>query len=626
MDPFILFKRIVPRWLIFLNDIIIVTISLLFAYYLRFNFNIPKDFLNSLMYVLPIFLSVRSVSFLVTKIYAGILRFTSTRDALRIIFTLFFGSFFLIILNFIFYSYKQVFLIPFSIIIIDFTISTTLFVFERLFVKSMYFEFSNQNKQQSNAIIYGADDFGLATKRTIERDPSQNIKIEAFLDSQTHGNYIDQIPVYDVDEIEKVLDEHKISLLILSKKRRFPTVEKQIIDLCIEKSVKVLRTPQVQDWINGQLTINQIRNIKIEDLLGRDPIQLDERVVAQSIFDKTVLVTGAAGSIGSEIVRQLTRFSPKQVILLDQAESPLYDIEMELIEIIKFKHFETVIGDITDKVRMEKLFDVLRPQIVFHAAAYKHVPMMENNPYEAIKTNVLGTRTIADLSVKYKIEKFVMVSTDKAVRPTNVMGASKRIAEIYVQSSNNFNVTKFITTRFGNVLGSSGSVIPRFKMQIEEGGPVTVTHPEITRYFMTIPEACRLVLEAQAMGNGGEIFIFDMGKSIKIVDLAKKMIKLAGLQLGVDIEIKYTGLRPGEKLYEELLNDKENTLPTHHPQIMIAKVQEYEYILINKKIEELLQSLSGHINMEIVKKMKSIVPEFQSQNSIYEILDTKNEN
>lgn len=626
MDPFILFKKIVPRWFIFLNDIIIVTTSLLFAYYLRFNFNIPQEYLNSLIYVLPIYLLVRSVSFFITKIYAGILRFTSTRDALRIIFTLFFGSFFLVILNILFYSNKKIFLIPFSIIIIDFTISTTLFLFQRLFVKSMYFEFSHQNKQQTNAIIYGADDFGLATKRTIERDPSQNIKIEAFLDSQTHGNYIDQIPVYDVDELEKVIDEYNAKLLILSKKRRFPTVEKQIIDTCIEKSVKVLRTPQVQDWINGQLTINQIRNIKIEDLLGREPILLDEKVVAQTIYQKNVLVTGAAGSIGSEIVRQLTRFTPKQIILLDQAESALYDMEMELLENFKFKYFETVIGDITDKVRMEKLFDVLRPQIVFHAAAYKHVPMMENNPYEAIKTNVLGTKTIADLSIKYKIEKFVMVSTDKAVRPTNVMGASKRIAEIYTQASNSFNITKFITTRFGNVLGSSGSVIPRFKKQIEEGGTITVTHPEINRYFMTIPEACRLVLEAQAMGNGGEIFIFDMGKSIKIVDLAKKMIKLAGLQLGVDIEIKYTGLRPGEKLYEELLNDKENTLPTHHPQIMIAKVQEYQYSIISKKIDELLDTLKGHVNMEIVSKMKEIVPEFQSQNSIYEILDTKIEN
>lgn len=336
---------------------------------------------------------------------------------------------------------------------------------------------------------------------------------------------------------------------------------------------------------------------------------------------KTVLVTGAAGSIGSEIVRQLTNFSPKQIVLLDQAESALYDIELEIIEKTNFKKIDVVIGDISDKIRLTEVFETFKPDIVYHAAAYKHVPMMENNPYEAVRTNVKGTKNLADLSNKYNVAKFIMISTDKAVNPTNIMGASKRIAEVYIQSFNKKSKTNFITTRFGNVLGSNGSVIPRFKKQIEQGGPITVTHPDITRYFMTIPEACLLVLEASAFGNGGEIFIFDMGKSVKIVDLAKKMVKLSGLQLGVDIQIKFTGLRPGEKLYEELLNDKENTVPTHHSQIMIAKVTEHCYDDVSVKISKLIEINYTHENMRIVKSMKEIIPEFKSQNSIYQQLD-----
>lgn len=621
MDKFFIFKRFVPRWAIFLNDAVIVVISLLTAYYVRFNFYIPKEFLKTFIVVFPTVLSLRFISFFISKIYAGILRYTSTRDTLRIIVTLIAGSFVLAVFNIIYYALTQSFFIPYSVVIIDFTLATTLIVLERLIVKTIYFEFINSNKQLNNVLIYGADDFGLATKRTIERDPSQSYKVIGFIDNQTHGTYIDQVEVFSIDELEKLLDTNKVTHLIIAKKRRFPTAEKNIINICIEKSVKVLRIPQAQDWINGELSIRQIKNIKIEDLLGREPIQLDERGINKNIYEKVILVTGAAGSIGSEIVRQLTKYSPRQIILLDQAESPLYDLELELLERYKFKRFETVIGDITDKVRMDKLFKTFTPQIIFHAAAYKHVPMMENNPYEAVKTNVSGTKNIADLAVKYRIDKFVMISTDKAVRPTNIMGASKRIAEIYTQSLNTVSSTKFITTRFGNVLGSNGSVIPRFQKQIEEGGPITVTHPEITRYFMTIPEACQLVLEASTMGNGGEIFIFDMGKSVKIVDLAKKMIKLSGLQLGIDIEIKFSGLRPGEKLYEELLNDKENTLPTHHPQIMIAQVQEYAYELILSKIENLLQTNQTHENLEIVKQMKYIVPEFISQNSVFQILD-----
>jgi FlaA1/EpsC-like NDP-sugar epimerase len=366
---------------------------------------------------------------------------------------------------------------------------------------------------------------------------------------------------------------------------------------------------------------NQIKEIKIEDLLERPPIVLDVNKIKKKILNKTVLVTGAAGSIGSEIVRQIINFNPAKIVLFDQAESPLYDMELDLQEKFHFYNFEIVIGNIADEYRVKMLFEEYKPSIVYHAAAYKHVPMMENNPTEALRTNIIGTKIIADVSNKYKVEQFVMVSTDKAVNPTNVMGASKRIAEIYIQAFNQISYTNFITTRFGNVLGSNGSVILRFKKQIDKGGPVTVTHPEITRYFMTIPEACQLVLEAGAISKGKEIFIFDMGKSVKILDLAKKMIKLSGLTIGKDIQVKYTGLRPGEKLYEELLNDLENTIPTYHSKIMIAKVRDYDFDEVCEKFTELIKLKEDHNNKDIVLKMKEIVPEFKSQNSIYEELD-----
>ncbi len=394
-----------------------------------------------------------------------------------------------------------------------------------------------------------------------------------------------------------------------------------MVDSCLNYNTKVLNVPPVTDWINGELSFKQIKKIQIEELLERDPISLNIDNIKNQLTNKTILVTGAAGSIGSEIVRQIIQFHPKKIILLDQAESPLYDMEMELKDEFDSFSYEIIIGDIRNVERMENVFKTFSPQLVFHAAAYKHVPMMENNPSESILTNVFGTKNCADLAVKYKVEKFVMISTDKAVNPTNVMGASKRIAEIYTQSLGKTVLTKFITTRFGNVLGSNGSVIPRFRQQIENGGPVTITHADITRFFMTIPEACQLVLEAGTSGNGGEIFIFDMGESVKILDLAKKMIKLSGLTLDKDIKIIYTGLRPGEKLYEELLANEENTLPTHHQQIMIAKVKEYDFEFINTKIQELIDCFDKQDNKLIVKQMKLLVPEFKSNNSIYEELD-----
>ncbi|MNE16712.1 UDP-N-acetyl-alpha-D-glucosamine C6 dehydratase [compost metagenome] len=381
--------------------------------------------------------------------------------------------------------------------------------------------------------------------------------------------------------------------------------------------------------MNGDLNPNQIQKIKIEDLLERDPIKINDDHILNQTKGKRILVTGAAGSIGSEIASQLGKYEPQMIILCDQAESPLHNLQLDLQDEFPNQVYHTYIADIRSTKRMRLLFETFKPHYVYHAAAYKHVPMMENHPLEAVQTNVMGTKNLADLAVEFQVEKFVFVSTDKAVNPTNIMGATKRIAEIYVQALNNHLEslsngdvnTKFITTRFGNVLGSNGSVIPRFRDQIQKGGPVTVTHPEITRYFMTIPEACRLVLEAGAMGQGGEIFVFDMGKSVKIVELAKKMIRLSGFKPNEDIEIKFTGLRPGEKLYEELLNDLENTLPTHHEKIMIAKVRENNYNIVSLKLAELKLRLATQNKNEVVYQMKLIVPEFKSKNSIYEQLD-----
>ncbi len=624
MINFNFIQRFVPRWAVLLIDLSISIVSFILAYYLRFNFKIPIEYINTLVYTIPVFASIRLISYLISKIYAGVVRYTSTKDALRIIVTIFSGSSVLALLNLIYYFFNHLFFIPYSIIIIDATISISALVVLRFSVKALYFESIDGHKLMNNIVIYGGDEYGLATKRTLERDPTNKSKIVAFIDNLSNGKLIDRVDVFGVSQLPKIIDDFNVTDLILAKKQRFPAVEREIINICLDKGIKILRIPQINQWINGEISFKQIKEIKIEDLLERPPIDLNKDKIHDTVLGKTVLVTGAAGSIGSEIVRQLTKFSPKLIVLLDQAESPMYDIELEILEKLNFKNIEAIIGDISDNIRLEKIFKELKPEIIYHAAAYKHVPMMENNPYEAIKTNVRGTKNLADLAEKYNVDKFIMISTDKAVNPTNIMGASKRIAEVYIQSLNNISKTKFITTRFGNVLGSNGSVIPRFKKQIDDGGPITVTHPEITRYFMIIPEACQLVLEASAFGKGGEIFIFDMGKSVKIVDLAKKMIKLSGLEVGIDIEIKFTGLRPGEKLYEELLNDKENTMPTHHPQIMIAKVKQYKYETVSEQILNLITINNSHDNTLIVSKMKTIIPEFISKNSIFENLDKNN--
>ncbi|MBO7594885.1 MAG: polysaccharide biosynthesis protein [Salinivirgaceae bacterium] len=617
-------KKYAPRWIVLAIDIFISTASIIIAYLLRFNFDIPEnEKVGELTQIVQLVVAVRIIGFLVFKTYAGIIRYTGLNDARRIVITTASGSIFISLINIVCYysGLTQAFIVPMSIVIIEFMTTLFFMITLRWMVKTVFFEFRTTIKT-NNVIVYGTDRNAQSAKLALEEDSSSNYKVVAFVDDidKKSKKTIDNLPILPINDIASLIEELDAKNLLLAKP--FPTIEKkqEIIELGLNKGLVILNVPKVEKWINGELSSKQIKNIKIEDLLERNPIQLDFARIQSQVKGLTMMVTGAAGSIGSEIVRQLIRFEPKNIVLFDQAETPMYDIEMELRD-QSASNITIVIGDITDEQRVEEVFKKYKPNIVYHAAAYKHVPMMENNPVEAVRNNVLGTRLIADTAIKYGVSRFVMVSTDKAVNPTNVMGASKRIAEIYTQSLNGKSETLFITTRFGNVLGSNGSVIPRFKKQIESGGPVTVTHPQITRYFMTIPEACQLVLEAGASGKGGEIFIFDMGESVKIVDLAKKMIKLSGLQLGKDIQITFTGLRPGEKLYEELLANKENTIPTPHPQIMVAKVREYNHDEANTKIDGFIELIKNQDNMGVVRLMKEIVPEFISQNSIYEQLD-----
>lgn len=614
----------VPRWIIFLIDTVLVLASLMSAYMLRFDFRLPPNEIGPLLFALPIYMIVRISSFLIGSTYAGIIRFTGIQDSMRILKVLLLGSILLAIFNPLkLYFWDGAHFLPYSIIILDFIIASAFLITFRIAVKMLYSELKNPRSERISVVIYGAGEAGVVTKRTLDRDAEINYHVVAFVDDdrKKRGKRLEGTPIFHTSELNNLLERKISSHLIISIQNPEPANRRRVIETALKHQVKVLNVPPADSWINGELSFKQIKEVRIEELLGRNVIKLDDGKVENQLHGKTVLVTGAAGSIGSGLVRQIVQYHPKLIIALDQAESPIYELEIELRRKFPNIPLEVVIGDVRRKERMQRVFAKFQPEIVFHAAAYKHVPLMELNPSEAVLTNVMGTKILVDLSLAAKVEKFVLISTDKAVNPTNVMGTTKRVAEIYTQSQSQESGTRFITTRFGNVLGSNGSVIPLFKRQIAEGGPVTVTDPEVTRYFMTIPEACQLVLEAGAMGEGGEIFVFDMGESVKIIDLAKQMIRLSGLELNKDIDIQFTGLRPGEKLYEELLNSEENTLPTHHPQIKIAKVRSYDLEAMRQEVEQLISLFDFQNNDDLVQKLKQIVPEYKSKNSEFSKFD-----
>ncbi len=623
-----MFKKlsIVPRWIIFLLDIGGTLFSILIAIIIMQNLTLSGLSFNAMINTAILVLMVNSLVFTSIKTYSGIVRYTGLQDAVRISFSIIASAAILWVVNTVSNKYNQDFSLSSAIIIIYAGFSFLILVSYRVLVKFLFSYAKNYKMKKKNVVIFGAADTGVATKRVLENEGTSNINLLAFIDDDKKKNnkVLDGVAVISFFEFMKTVETQNIDELVIAS-FTLPTKRKnEIVDFCLDHDIKVLSVPAYNRWAEGKFNSNQLQSIKIEDLLERDPIVINNNQIRSQIKGKRVLVTGAAGSIGSEIVRQLIPYAPEMIILCDQAETPLHNIELELHELGTRINCVSYLADITNEKRMEGLFENFKPHYVYHAAAYKHVPMMELCPTEAVRNNVIGTKIVADLAIKYHAERFVMISTDKAVNPTNVMGASKRMAEMYVQGlSNESNIcTKFITTRFGNVLGSNGSVINRFKEQIEKGGPLTVTHPNITRYFMTIPEACQLVLEAGSMGNGGEIFVFDMGQPVAIADLAKKMIRLYGMIPNIDINITYSGLRPGEKLYEELLNDAENTLATYHDKILIAKVREVEIEFIKNSFTQLTQLVFNSANeMQIVGKMKELVPEFLSNNSVFEKLD-----
>ena len=622
-----LHKTNTPRWIIIILDLFISIFALFFAYLIRFDIKIEQETISEEWGIISnsiwIFILIKLVVFYLFKIHKGLVRYTSIEDLKRIILATSTTTLIFALLSLIRYTFIDgLFLLPKSVIIVEFLTSSVLLIGSRFFVKLLYLESLKSKNVEERVIIYGAGISGLMTKRTIEKNAESKQKIIAFVDDnkKMSGNRLEGITIFHTSKLGKLLKNEGFTHLIVAIQKPDKEFLKDVADFCLENKIVIQKVPSLKSWINGEFSAKQISTVKINDLLGRKQIVLDEEKIKNELTNQVILVTGAAGSIGSGMVRQIAKYNPKKLILLDQAESPMYDVQNELLSDFNELNFEVVIGDIRNLERMRNMFETLRPKFVFHAAAYKHVPLMEDNPTEAVLTNINGTKNLVDLSNEFEVKKFVMISTDKAVNPTNVMGASKRIAEIYTQYTNIKSDTKFITTRFGNVLGSNGSVIPLFQRQIDQGGPLTVTDERVTRFFMTIPEACQLVLEAGTMGEGGEIFVFDMGESVKIIDLAKKMIKLSGLELGRDIEIKITGLRPGEKLYEELLAEEENTLPTHHNQILRAKVRAEDASQIDR-INELIKLFSSQNNEEIVRKMKVIVPEFVSNNSSFEKLD-----
>lgn len=620
--------RYLPRWIILVIDIIILVISLFLSTYIIAKITKQEFIYHDDKSLIFAFIILVNAAFMYAfKTYAGIIRHSTFIDLFKLLISCFCTMLAIGTINICYFwiTGSKFILTPY--LMLYFVISFMgLFLF-RLYVKEFFHIVREYRRSalKKRILVLGIDEQSIAIARAILDNPSLPYQVVGFLTQRTDSKRASLLgkPIYEKEKIEENTKEDLIIDGVLVVKEMMARDEMNSwVNLFLEKDLNVFKAPSVQKLRDSDLG-GSIRNLQIEDLLNRKPIKIQNEKVKSRHSDKTVLVTGGAGSIGSEIVRQVALFNPSLIVVLDQAETPLYEIELEMRE--KFPHipFKFVLGDVSNHHRMESLFQTYNFSMVYHAAAYKHVPLVEENPHEAIFVNILGSKIVAKLSSKYKVNRFVMVSTDKAVNPTNVMGASKRAAELFVQSLQNVegNVTKFITTRFGNVLGSNGSVIPHFKKQIEAGGPVTITHPEIVRYFMTIPEACELVLQAGTMGEGGEIFVFDMGEPVKIIDLAKRMIKLSGFEPNIDIKIIYTGLRPGEKLYEELLSDDAKTLPTHNDKIMISKDPSMGFEDIDRLTKEITKASLRRDKVEVVRILKTIVPEFRSNNSIYEALD-----
>ncbi len=625
--------RILPRWLVFLLDLFLVCFCLFLTRMLKLNFNWSHVDVG-LRFMMGVAFIINAILFYVFKSFAGIIRYTNIEDAQRLVMVNAIASFLYLTLNVTFLRSGNFFTL--QIVTINFLITTFVIISYRLAVRycfNFYKALSYGDKiNKKKVVVFDTSANGLHIMKVMNSLPNGDMQVMAFMDDSFNasGKFVEGLPIYNSHEssIAKLRNDGA-EVLIIANKQIEKTKLNYLVDTCLNYGIRIQQVPAMRDWLNGKLDTQQLQDINIEDLLEREVIKIHNEAIYTELKGKRILVTGAAGSIGSELVRQLIQYRPSLIILCDKAETPTHEFFMEVSDKYKNANVKAYLGDICDRQRMEHLFEIYTPQIVFHAAAYKHVPLMEDNPSVAVINNVLGTKILAEIAVANNVEKFVMISTDKAVNPTNVMGASKRIAEIFTQSFFRHiaqvgnNTTKFVTTRFGNVLGSNGSVIPRFKMQLQKGGPLTVTHPDITRFFMTIPEACLLVIEAGVMGQGGEIFIFDMGKPVKIADLARKVIKLAGKEPDVDIKIIFTGLRPGEKLFEELLNSTENALPTYHEKILIANVPQYDFEIVEKKVDKLIKCARQHYTLETVYLMKDIVPEFISNNVSYEKINVQ---
>lgn len=621
--------KVLSIWTVLLIDVLIIVVSSLLAYALRYDFRSLFSESSSIDVTIVCTVAVNLIFFRAFRTYSNVLRFSSFVDIMRIFVALTVSYALLLIASIVVKSFTNINVAPITVLFMSYIISFAMMACSRIVVKIFFEALNFDGSRSANVFIYGAKEAGVNIAKALRVSLRNHYRLRGFIADEPEliNKVMMGVKVFPNDDtLIENLDDRDVHTIIISPAKMEALKHSDMADRLLAHNIKLMTAPPLSEWNNQFLDRTQLKEIQIEDLLQRNPIEIDIHKVASHLEGKRVMITGAAGSIGSEIMRQVASFNPYKLILVDQAETPLHDIRLELQDRWRDIDAETIIADISNVTRMEEIFRRYKPQYIFHAAAYKHVPMMEDNVSESIQVNVYGTRTVADLAVKYGAEKFVMISTDKAVNPTNVMGCSKRICEIYVQSlakkllAEGGHVTQFITTRFGNVLGSNGSVIPRFRDQIQRGGPVTVTHPEIIRYFMTIPEACRLVLEAGSMGNGGEIYIFDMGKPVRIVDLAKRMISLSGR---TDVKIEFTGLRHGEKLYEELLNVKELTKPTYHEKIMIATVREYDYDEVNERIQKLIDVSYTYDQMKIVAAMKDIVPEFVSKNSCFEVLDKK---